>query len=276
MSDDGMVLGALGSDQTFNGLAATELLDKYSIFSGLRFFPTSKEAFQAAVDGKVDATCAPERSSITGPNQLMFRELTRPGSELFVLGEVSRIYHCSLLGKPGATVDGIRRILGHDGSVAHSKKWIDLHLPGAEVEVVTSHSTAAAGIVLNGDGSIASIGSRKSAEDLGLVELAENIDSGSRVRYWAISRAIGLSENANRLVVAGRCGPDGSLTELVTRLGQTGFSVATVTSGPSGDDLDSLDYLLTFVAVAGVAGRRDWLDVVERSEGFRLAGAIEF
>ncbi len=66
----------------------------------------------------------------------------------------------------------MQRVLGHSGSVAHSRAWLERNLPGAAIEIVETSSIGAAGTVPDGDGSVASVGSPHLAKEFGLSELA--------------------------------------------------------------------------------------------------------
>jgi prephenate dehydratase len=129
----GLTLGALGGPHTFNGHAAEAMATRYPEFTKIVYYPTSEEAIAAAVHGDVDATCAPEQTSVTGFHTGMLARMATPGSRLYIIAEIARVYHCSLLGKPGADLAQVKHVLGHDGSIAHSRIWPEAHLPNAEI-----------------------------------------------------------------------------------------------------------------------------------------------
>ena len=183
----GLTLGALGGPHTFNARAAKAMCERYPQFAEIVYLPTSEEVVLAALRGEVDAACAPEQTSKTGFHAGMLARMAGPESKLYVIAETARRYGCSLLGKPGASLARLRRVFGHDGSIAHSRAWLERNVAGAEIEVVDTHSGVAARIVLDGDGSIASVGAPDLAAAYGLVELAREIDDGSAVNYWAVS-----------------------------------------------------------------------------------------
>ena len=64
------------------------------------------------------------------------------------------------------------------------------------IEIVSTHSQVAARAVLDGDGSIVSVDSPKLAAKFGLSWLADDIDSGSMVNYWATISSATLQRNA--------------------------------------------------------------------------------
>jgi prephenate dehydratase len=265
----GLTLGALGGPHTFNGLAADAMAKRYPQFAKIIHYPTSAETMAAAMRGEVDATCAPEQTSVTGFHPGMLARMVAPDSRLYVIAEVSSIYHCSLLGKPGADIAQVRRVLGHDGSIAHSRAWLDAQLPNAKVEIVTTHSEVAAQAVLSGDGSIASVGSPGLAAKFGLAELAKDVDGGSAVNYWAVSLRPLFDQAPTRLAVTGRFTGDAQMSELIGALLGVGFSLTTVYPRPSGRALDDYDCLLRFKG----RGRLDAVRAQVALRCARLAGA---
>jgi prephenate dehydratase len=266
----GLTLGALGGPHTFNGQAAEAMAKRYPEFTKIVHYPTSEEAIAAALRGDVDATCAPEQTSVTGFHAGMLARMATPGSRLYIIAETACVYHCSLLGKPGADLAQVQHVLGHDGSIAHSRVWLEAYLPNAEIEIVTTHSLVAAQTVLGGDGSIVSVGSPGLAAKFGLAELAKDIDGGSMVNYWAVSLQPLFRETPNRLVVAGRFGGDAQMSKLIGALLGAGYSLTAVYPRPSGRALDEYDCMLRFKG----AGR---LDTVRAAltcfDSARLAGA---
>src|SRR5262245_55044647 len=103
-SRHGLTLAALGGPHTFNAQAAKAMRERYPQFGEIVYRPTSDAVVQAALDGTVDAACAPEQMSKTGFHAGMLARMTAPDSRLYVIAETVRRYGCSLLGKPGATI----------------------------------------------------------------------------------------------------------------------------------------------------------------------------
>lgn len=248
------------------------MLELYPEFRDIRYFRTAEEAFEAVQQGEIDATCAPEQMARTGFHPGIQGHVAPPDSTSHVVCEVTHAYHCSLLVKPGTQMEQIRRVLGHTGSVTQSRAWLERHLPQAAIEIVDTSSVGAGNTVLAGDGSLASVGTPELARELGLEELARDIDQGSVGNYWAISREPIFKEAPARVIVAARMGGDGRLTALIGALDRAGYRLQTVHSRPSGQALFEHDYVLRF----GGHGR---LEAVQRAlaafESARLVGAFE-
>jgi prephenate dehydratase len=266
-------LGALGGAQTFGAQAARLMLDSYPEFGKqLAYYPTSDDALEALLRGEVTAFCAPEQMSNTGFHVGMQQRMMAPDSPLHVLAEITHAYHCSLLGKPGARVEQVRRVLGHTGSVTQSRPWLEANLPNARIEIVDTNSLGAARSVLDGDGSIASVGTPELARECGLIEIAKDIDGASVGSYWALSRDRLFSAKPTRLVLVGRMKDDGRLSRLVCAMMEAGYALQTVSSRPSGKALYEYDYMLR------LRGEGTLETVEALVSGFaplRLAGAFE-
>lgn len=266
----GLKLGALGGRYTFNARAAKEMLRRYPEFDEIVYFPTSDAAIDAALRGDVDATCAPEQTSRTGFHPGMLSRMTTPGSNLYVVGEAARRYGCSLIGKPGSSLARVQHVYGHDGSITHSRSWLESNLPGAKIEIVDTHSLIAARSVLDGDGTIASVGTPELAAEFGLLELAKDIDDGSAVNYWAVSRKQLFSTTPARLLVTGRFGDDTRLSALIFALAGTGYLLRSACPQSSGQALCEYDYMLRFAGSGSLDAVRA---AVASFHSARLAGA---
>jgi prephenate dehydratase len=265
-----MKLAALGGPHTFNGKAATLLRQRYDLFDEIVYLPTSEAVMTAAVEGEVDAACAPEQMSLNGFHPGMISKMVAPEPRLYVIAEAARPYGCSLLGKPGTDIEQIRSISGHNGSIAHSRKWLEANLPWAEIHVVDTHSDVAAREVLRSDGSRASVGDAELARQYGLVELAAEIDGGAAVNYWAVSRQAVFAERPDRVVVVGRFGNDRSLSTLIEVLSGGGYRIVTACPHASGRAIYEYDYVLRF---AGTGTLGDVEKIVSGFDSVRIAGA---
>ena len=270
MSEAKLTLAALGGPQTFNAMAAARLAACYLEFGRIVYFPTSEETIAAAVRGEVDAACGQEQTSLNGFHVGMQARISAPDSRLHIVAEVAQRYRCSLLGKPGTELGAVRRVLGHDGSIAHSRRWLEATLPGVTIEVVTSSSLGAARAVLESDGSIASVGSPDLAGEFGLEEMVREIDGGAVVNYWAVSREPRFSQVPDRLAIAWRCGDGSPMATLIGAIAQTGFVLQAIYPRATGAALYEYDYLFRF---RGSAALDDVCAALAPYRGARLAGA---
>ncbi len=267
-----LTLGALGGPQTFNAKAAKLILERYPEFGEIVYFPTSEETMAAVMRKDVNAACAQEQTSKTGFHAGMQARMAVPGSPLYISAETTQHYHCSLLGKPGAKPELVRQVLGHTGSIAHSRCWIEANLPNAKIDIVDTNSLGAAQSVLDGDGSIASVGSPDLAREFGLTEMVKEIDDGSIVNYWAVSLEPRFCESPTRLVIAARFREDSGMSDLIRAIAEAGFALQAVFPRASGEALYEYDYLFRFRGAGSLESVRA---VLARFHSARLAGAWE-
>lgn len=270
MQQSCLTLGALGGPHTFNAQAAKQLTRHHPQFGEIRYYPTSEAVLQAALRGEVTAACGQEQTSKDGFHAGMQAHISAPGSLLYAVAEITQAYHCSLLGKPGSRLERVRRILGHSGSVAHSRSWLERNLPGAAIAIVETNSIGAARAVLESDGSVVSVGSRALAKELGLAEIARDIDDGSMVNYWAVSLKPLFDPKPERLAIAARFRGEGEMSRMVCALRDNGFDLHAVFPRASGAALYEYDYVFRFWG-GGTLNRVQ--SVLSRCPSVRLAGA---
>jgi prephenate dehydratase len=267
-----MILGALGGPDTFGGQAARMMLSRYPEFSDIVYLANSDEAFGAGGSWHSDASCVPEQTSKTGFHVSTQRKLVAAQGKLFVLGEITHVYHCGLYVKPGTDLSAIRRVLGHTGSINQSRDWIATSFPKAAIEIVDTHSVGAATAVAEGDGSLAAVCTPELGSTLGLQQVAADIDGGSSGHYWAVSPLRNFTTHPTRLVVAGQGTGDGSVSEMLCALASAGFSVRTIWTEHTGTRMFAQNVVAALNGSGQLADAEAVLD--KYSAGFWLAGAF--
>ncbi|HEY7066330.1 MAG TPA: prephenate dehydratase domain-containing protein [Chloroflexota bacterium] len=268
----GLKLGALGGPSTFGAQAAQRLKELYPEFAEIVYYPTAEESMDWGSPNAPDAACAPEQMRWTGFHPGIHGSVAPPDSHTYVVAEVTHTYHCCLLVKAGTPLDAIREVQGHTGSITQSQTWLREHLPRARINIVDTSSHGAAQSVVAGDGSLASVGTPEMGREWGLTVLAADIDGGSVANYWALSAHPYFSETPTRVLVTGRFGADGALTDVVLGLAQAGYRLHTVSTSPSKQQLYEYDYVLRFVGAGSLAAVQAAL---ARVPAARLAGAYE-
>jgi prephenate dehydratase len=267
-----MILGALGGPDTFGGQAARILLSKYPEFTDVVYLANSDEAFGVGGSWHSDASCVPEQTSKTGFHVSTQRKLVAAEGKLFVLGEISHVYHCCLWVRPGTDPSRIRRVLGHTGSINQSRDWICAHFPRAAIEIVDTHSVGAAMTVAEGDGTLAAVCTAEIGHSLGLHQVAADIDGGSTGHYWAISALRNFAPHPTRLVVAGHAARGGSVSEILCGLRSAGFGVRTIWTEHAGTGMFAQDVVAALVGSGRLADVQAVLD--KYPADFWLAGAF--
>lgn len=262
-------LGALGGPQTFGAQAAAALVRRYPELGQVAFVDSSAELFADDQQWRVDAACVPAFTSQAGPHLNTHRRLIER-DDLYAIAEDRHAYHCALLARPGTHLPGIRRVLGHTGSVTQSRPWLARHLPDAEVVIVSSHSLGAGREVLASAGDLAAVGTLSLAADLGLEVLAEDIDGGSVGFHWALARQPAAVPQPNRVVVAGRTRDGDGLSTLIGGLSKAGFQIVSLNQVPVGDSLFHDGCVAYFTGRGSIETVQE---TVAGIGGFRLAGA---
>lgn len=266
-------LGALGGAVTFGAQAAARIVELYPEFqSELTFYPTAEQAFDAVMDGQVDAMCAPEQLRVTGFHTGSQSKICGPDAKAYVIAEVAHEFHANLLVKPNTPLERIKQVQGHTGSVTQSEAWIKKNLPWAEIFIVDTSSYGAAQTVLDSDGSIASVGTHEAAVQFGLEEKAKDIDQGSIANYFAFAREPLFVQEPTRVVVAARIGGDGGLTRIVHGMARAGYDLLTVYARISGEGLFEYDYVFRFGGSGRLSAIQDELAAIKSA---RLVGAFE-
>lgn len=265
-----LTLGALGGPNTFGGDAANYMRRIYPEFSELKYFRTAEEGF--SFEHGNDAMCAPQQMARTGFHAGVNSTIAGADSRLYVICDVTHVYHCSLLVKPGTALTDIKEIRGHTGSITQSRPWLEQHLPQARIRIVDTSSHEAAREVSLGDGTLASVGTPGMAGEFNLQQAATDIDGGSSANYWAISPHPLFSATPQRIVVAGRFDDRGDLGRLIGALGETGYHLQSIFSQASGLRLFEYDFAVRF---SGRGTLSVVQDVLTRFSGARLAGAYD-
>lgn len=270
MSEQTMTVGTLGGPATFAGQATAVMLEQYSQLGEVSYFPSIEAVLEALAGGNVEAIILSEQTTRTGFGEID-ELLVPPNSKIHVVAESVVPYGCSLLVKPGTRMSDIRGVLGH-GSIRQCRRFLDENLPGVDSAIHSKNSVEAAREVATGDGSLAVVGTRKNAEMADLEILATDIDDGAAAAWWAMSLAPHFSQTPSRLVVGGRLGGDGSVGRLICDLNESGYTLRTLFSQPTGVEIFEHDYLL----MLGGSGRlADVKRVLQGHKNARLVGAFE-
>lgn len=131
------------------------------------------EVGEAVSDGTAELGLLPIENTLAGSVIPSYDVLA--GGALTVLGEVViPIHHC-VLGLPGATLDGLRRIISHPVALAQCTRFLRSR---GGVEAVAVYDTAGAArlVTEKEDPGVAAIAGRAASERYGLAILAEDVE----------------------------------------------------------------------------------------------------
>jgi prephenate dehydratase len=204
---------------------------------------TFGDVFAALGSGAAGAAVVPVENTHAGSVVDVY-DLLRGHPGLRVIAEaVVRVRHC-LLGRPGATLEGITSARSHPQALAQ----VDEYLRARRIEPVVAYDTAgaAAEVAAGDDPSVAAVASRRAARAYGLTVLAEGIETTANnfTRFFALARN-GDADASGRIPDALRAGPNktslayattnvpGALTRSLQPFATAGLQLTKIESRPS-------------------------------------------
>jgi len=184
------------------------------------------QVWAAVSIGEVDCGILTSETTHTGLVEIAPHLVNRE-HPLYVFGELVVPYRCMLLGKPGTHLEAIKLVLGH-GSLKQCSSFFKEQMPDVEVRIHRQNSLAAATEVLEGDGTIAVVGTEHSARENGLSVLVQDVDRGSEGAWWLLTRAPYVSPQPDVVIVGKRSGDGNLLGELICRMHFHGFGLRSI------------------------------------------------
>ncbi|HUF36046.1 MAG TPA: 3-deoxy-7-phosphoheptulonate synthase [Gemmatimonadales bacterium] len=153
----------------------------------------AKDVVAAVREGRAEAGCLPIENSLIGSVTTTYDLLEEAFGDgtLRLTHEILYPVHHTLMAPPGATLEGIRRVLSHPVALGQCRLWLEQHLP--DVELVSAWDTAGSAEIVARDGSPAqaAIAARHASEPHGLAVLAERIedDPTNQTRFLTFTRS---------------------------------------------------------------------------------------
>jgi prephenate dehydratase len=149
-----------------------------------------RQVGEAVRSGRVPAGLLPVENTLAGTVQPAYDVLAEPGLE--VVGEVILPIRHFLLGVPGATLEGLRRVISHPVALAQCGEFLSRH-PGIEAVAVYDTAGAAKEVAEGKDPRVGAIAARRASERYGLQVLAEDLQdrSDNQTRFLVIRRKDG-------------------------------------------------------------------------------------
>ena len=159
-----------GEPGAFSQIAARKLLgDAVATVA----CPTFESLFSAIDEGRADLILAPLENTLAGPVLRCYDLLYQ--SSLRMTGEVVlRISHC-VIGCPGATIEGLRRIQSHPVALAQCEEFFAAH-PAITKAVAEDTAGSVRQVMERLDPSVAAIASEFAARQYGAEILASDVE----------------------------------------------------------------------------------------------------
>ena len=173
-----------GCAGAFSHLAAQSVFPTAEIV----FYPTFKQALDAAAQGNADAAVVPVENSSAGRVADMHRLL--PQANLFVTGEkFIPVRHC-LLGTADACPSDVKTVLSHPQALAQCRE--NLTKKGFAAQAAANTAEAAKTVAKRGDKTLAALASSAAADLYGLKILETDMQDFdlNTTRFWVLERAL--------------------------------------------------------------------------------------
>lgn len=194
------------------------------------------EVFRTLEAGQADYGVVPVENSTEGAIGLTLDLLLE--STLKVCGEITLPIHHCLLSKQ-ADISKIQHVFSHSQSLSQCHEWLNINLPRAQREPVTSNAYAAQmihNLVATDNTFAAAIASKRAAELFNLNVLAENIedDPKNTTRFLVLGKheVAPSGRDKTSLVMTSQNKP-GAMVELLEPLSRHGVSMTKFESRPS-------------------------------------------
>jgi len=121
---------------------------------GLETLPCreAKDVVAAVREGRAEAGCLPIENSLIGSVTTTYDLLEEAFGDgaLRLTHEILYPVHHTLMAVPGATLEGIKRVLSHPVALGQCRDWLGAHLPDAEL--VSAWDTAGSAEIVAHEG----------------------------------------------------------------------------------------------------------------------------
>ncbi len=204
-----------------------------------RIFPEScrvactdfKAAYDAVLRGECDVAVLPIENSYAGEvGQTM--DLIFSGS-LYVNGIYELNIHQNLLGKMGATVEDIKKVISHPQALGQCHEYIKMR--ALETDEASNTAIAAKTVAESEDNSLGAIASAETAELYGLKVIEANINKSAEntTRFAVLSKVKAHSPSLTSTVLMFTVSHEaGSLANAIGIIGKHGYNMTALRSRP--------------------------------------------
>ncbi len=240
-----------------------------------RDYPTIAEAFEAVLEGEVEAALLPIENSLEGSVVATLDLLVhRPG--LRIRREVLLPVRQNLLARPGVALADVKRVLSIPIALAQCQAWLRDRLPGVPLE--PAHSTADAARQAAERVDTAAVAARAAADRYGLAILAEGIEDGegNTTRFVLLAREDEKPTGRDRTSIAFTLDRDrpGGLYEVLGELARRQINLSKIESRPNRKALGHYVFFVDFEGHRSDArGAEALAGVLERVHALHLLGS---
>ena len=234
------VIAYPGTSGSFSHAAAMEAFPNADCV-GYATFP---EAAQAVIDHKASYAMLPVENSFAGAVLTTYQLLEK--LPLHIVGEHKKRVRQQLLGVPGATVEGLKRISSHPQAIAQCDEFLST-LKGVQITPSVNTAISAREVAELGDPTYAAIASEEAAKTYGLEILRRDIQTNQHntTRFVIVGlNQLPLGNPDKATVIFTVKNEVGSLVKVLQSFAASGLNMSRIESRPL---LDS-PFLYAFLA----------------------------
>ena len=265
---DGMRVAFSGVTGAFADIAAARIFPEATRVPCRDF----KAAYESVAAGECDVCVLPVENSQNGDvGQVM--DLAFFG-DLFINGVYSVPVVHNLLALPGATLDGIKKVVSHPQALGQCAAYIHEH--GFETLEVVNTAVAAKTVGESGDKTVAAIASEEAGRQFGLVRLEGRIngDDVNSTRFAVFSRTKAETRDAGRFIMLFTVNNEsGSLSRAIEMIGKNGFNMRALKSRPAKELIWSYYFFVEGEGdIDSAAGKKMLLDLSSCCNSVKVVG----
>ena len=225
----GMKVAFSGVEGAFAAIAAGKIFKNATRVA----HPDFASAYQSVVDGSCDCVVLPIENSTAGEVGPVLDMLF--SGPLWLTGVYDLFVHQHLLGLPGATRAGIRKVISHPQALAQCAPYLREH--GMETEEFENTALAAKYVKKAEDPTLAAIASEETAAlyDMEIIEKNINDKNINMTRFAVLSRAAVTNtteKGRHSILFFTVSNKAGALAEAIHIIGKYGYNMRCLRSRP--------------------------------------------
>ena len=215
----------------------------------LKPFSAFPALISAVETGIADVAVLPVENSIEGPVSAAL-DLLIHETNLKLLHEVVVPIRHVLVGREGARLEEITKVMSHPQALAQCRRWLEKFLPGADQVAWMSTGGAVQEVVSGNDATVAAIGPARAQQLYGGIVLARDIQDvrSNLTRFMVVAHEDAAPTGNDKTFIAFTCNKNvpGSLHEVLGPFAKAGIQLTNVITRPTRGWLGEYVFLLDF------------------------------
>ncbi|RMI34181.1 prephenate dehydratase [Nocardia stercoris] len=212
--------------------------------------PSQGSTLELVREGVVEGAVVPIESSVEGGISPTMDALAT-GSRLQIVAETELDVAFTILARPGIDLADVRSIAGYPVATAQVRKWLEKHLPHAEIRVAASNAAAAEDVAAGK--ADAAVSTALAGERLGLAVLASGVADHDQAvtRFVLVTRPQEVpprtGSDRTSLVILELSNEPGALMRVFAEFATRGIDLTRIESRPSRTGLGTYVFYLDCV-----------------------------